>query len=89
MHLRYPDCHWRQKTCSYELREVHRSLEELVSQADSDSRNEDDVWLVYARTERLAAVLKFRLGVERPGVFLKLPALRRAGGVPALSPSIL
>ena len=24
-------------------------------------------------SERLAAVLKFRLGVERPGVFLKLP----------------
>lgn len=28
---------------------------------------------MYARAERLAAKLKFRLGLERPGVFLEVP----------------
>ncbi len=34
---------------------------------------EQAVWAVYAGTERLIAVLKFRLDYETPGVFTKLP----------------
>jgi len=35
--------------------------------------DEQSVWEVYARTEKLIAVLKFRLDYETPGAFTKLP----------------
>ncbi|HYR04695.1 MAG TPA: hypothetical protein VEO75_04835 [Nitrososphaerales archaeon] len=35
--------------------------------------DERTVWEVYAGTEKLIAVLKFRLDYETPGVFTKLP----------------
>jgi len=35
---------------------------------------EKTVWEVYAATEKLIAVLKFRLDYETPGVFAKLPS---------------
>ncbi len=38
-----------------------------------DAETEDTVWQVYAATEKLIAVLKFRLDYETPGVFAKLP----------------
>jgi hypothetical protein len=34
---------------------------------------EETVWEVYAATEKLIAILKFRLDYETPGVFAKLP----------------
>jgi hypothetical protein len=34
---------------------------------------EKGVWEVYARTEKMIAILKFRLDYETPGVFAKLP----------------
>jgi hypothetical protein len=56
-----------------ELRELHGTLSKLVAAAPQSPPGENEVWLLYARSERLAAVLKFRLEVERPGVFQKLP----------------
>jgi hypothetical protein len=56
-----------------EVRELHDSLSRLLGAAAKDPPEEHEIWSLYARSERLAAVLKFRLGVERPGVFLKLP----------------
>jgi len=56
-----------------ELKEVHRSLSGVVARTAKKPAGEGDVWSLYARSERLAAVLKIRLGVERPGVFLKIP----------------
>ena len=35
--------------------------------------NEQEVWEVYAGTEKLIAILRFRLEYETPGVFTKLP----------------
>ncbi|MDA4115466.1 MAG: hypothetical protein OK442_02790 [Thaumarchaeota archaeon] len=37
------------------------------------SPSEDVVWGVYAETEKLIAMLRFRLDHETPGVFTKLP----------------
>ena len=42
----------------------------LSTKAEVDERT---VWEVYAGTEKLIAVLKFRLDYETPGVFTKLP----------------
>ena len=44
-----------------------------------DAETEDTVWQVYAATEKLIAVLKFRLDYETPGVFAKLPDAGRPG----------
>ena len=56
-----------------EVKVVQLSLSKLVGAAAKNPPGADEIWPLYARTERLAAVLKFRLGVERPGVFLELP----------------
>ena len=56
-----------------EVREAQRSLSQLIVAAADRPPKENEVWSLYAVSERLAAVLKFRLGVERPGVFLELP----------------
>jgi hypothetical protein len=45
------------------------SLENRLAGPDADKA----VWDVYAGTERLIAILKFRLDYETPGVFTKLP----------------
>jgi hypothetical protein len=46
----------------------------LVSALSSrTAADEQAVWEVFARTEKLIAVLKFRLDYETPGVFTKLP----------------
>ena len=39
--------------------------------------DERTVWEVYSGTEKLIAVLKFRLDYETPGVFTKLPDASR------------
>ncbi|MDG6925267.1 MAG: hypothetical protein JRN09_01810 [Nitrososphaerota archaeon] len=56
-----------------EARDVRASLSALLGGGTEKPRREDEVWRLYAKCERLAATLKFRLRVERPGVFLKLP----------------
>jgi hypothetical protein len=56
-----------------EVREVHRALSLMVGPKAKTVPGENEVWSLYATSERLAAVLKLRLGVERPGVFLELP----------------
>lgn len=56
-----------------EVGELRRSLSRLLGAMAKNPPGEHEIWSLYARSERLAAVLKFRLGVERPGVFLKLP----------------
>lgn len=38
---------------------------------------ENDVWTIYARTEKAVAKMKLRLGTERPGVFTELPRSKR------------
>ncbi len=40
--------------------------------------NEEEVWEVYAGTEKLIAILRFRLDYETPGVFTVLPDARDA-----------
>ena len=39
----------------------------------AEGDDEDAVWGVYAGTERLIAILRFRLDYETPGVFAELP----------------
>jgi len=46
------------------------SLVDRLARADA---GEDVVWAVYAETEKLIAILRFRLDYETPGVFSKLP----------------
>ncbi len=41
--------------------------------SSTSGADEQAVWEVYARTEKLIAVLKFRLDYETPGVFTVLP----------------
>jgi hypothetical protein len=51
------------------------SLEKKLADALSRGPDVGDqaVWEVYAGTEKLIAVLKFRIDYETPGVFTKLP----------------
>jgi hypothetical protein len=58
-----------------DLAERERYRSEVLSLADAlaGPGAEKEVWDVYARTEKLIAVLKFRLDYETPGVFTKLP----------------
>ena len=51
------------------------SLQKRLADALSTPTRIDDqaVWEAYAGTEKLIAVLKFRLDYETPGVFTKLP----------------
>lgn len=53
-----------------------RYRDEVLSLAKELARAETDesaVWAVYARTEKLIAILKFRLDYETPGLLIKLP----------------
>jgi hypothetical protein len=45
----------------------------LAGMLAADDDPEKVVWEVYAGTERLIAILKFRLDYETPGVFTRLP----------------
>lgn len=55
-----------------EVKAVQLSLSKTLGAATKNPPGDVEIWPLYARSERLAAVLKFRLAVERPGVFLKL-----------------
>lgn len=64
MPIRYEDI-------TLELADVRSSLESAL--ASPPGPTDDQVWRTYVATERMAAVLKLRMGVEFPGVFSKLP----------------
>lgn len=51
------------------------------STTSSSGADPDEIWDVYAMTEKLIAVLRFRLDYETPAIFTKLPD---AGDPPAL-----
>jgi len=55
-----------------EIAALSDSLGAIIERSPAPS--EDEVWLIYARTERTVAKLKYRLGTERPGIFSELPA---------------
>ena len=50
---------------------IEESLSGLVD--GKKTPGEDDVWPLYARSEMVAAILKYRMKVERPGILQKLP----------------
>jgi hypothetical protein len=49
------------------------SLRAVIDRSSGSPPEEKELWLIYAGTERAVAKLKYRLGVERPGVFSELP----------------
>ena len=53
------------------------SLAGLLGAVVGATPGEEVVWPIYARTEKAVAGMKFRLGVERPGVFSELPKSER------------
>jgi len=55
-----------------EVLALERKLAEALSSPGAGV-SEQAVWEAYAGTEKLIAVLKFRLDYETPGVFTKLP----------------
>lgn len=61
-----------------ELREIRASLEKVVeTMATSEEEAlEATVWLLYARLERLVAIMKLRLSIEQPGILLRVPRPR-------------
>ena len=56
-----------------ELKEISRSLSSLVHELPESAPPEFDVWTCYATVEKDVAILKLRMGVERPGVVVQLP----------------
>ncbi|MDA4117479.1 MAG: hypothetical protein OK455_03960 [Thaumarchaeota archaeon] len=58
------------------FREEASSLSAKLAESTSSAQPPDDtaIWKVYAKTEKLIAVLKFRIEYEAPGRFAKLPA---------------
>ena len=74
------------KEKSAKVEDYRRFLEEAVSlkgklaeataAAGDGGFDESTIWGLYARTEKLVAVLKFKLGYETPGTFAKLPAAK-------------
>jgi hypothetical protein len=54
-------------------RERYRSVVVALAERLAGAETEKAVWDVYARTEELIAILKFRLDYETPGVFTRLP----------------
>ena len=60
-----------------ELAEISQSLRLIVEGLPLRMPTEMQVWSVYAGTEKTVAILKFRLGAERPGVFSELPKFQR------------
>jgi hypothetical protein len=55
-----------------EIATLSDSLAAIVGRPPAPNE-EEEVWLIYARTERTVAKLKYRLGTERPGIFSELP----------------
>ncbi|MDA4114175.1 MAG: hypothetical protein OK474_09035 [Thaumarchaeota archaeon] len=60
-----------------EIASVSSSLGALIGRSPATPPEENEVWLIYARTERIVAKLKYRLGTERPGVFSEVPTSER------------
>jgi len=60
-----------------EVAALSKKLADALPSAGAEA-NEQAVWEVYAGTEKLIAVLKFRLDYETPGVFTKLPDAKDA-----------
>jgi hypothetical protein len=60
-----------------EIVSLSGSLSALVDHSPTTAPEENEVWLIYARTERTVAKLKYRLGTERPGIFSELPTSKR------------
>jgi hypothetical protein len=60
-----------------ELREIENALSVLLLNGPAEAVRPESVWGLYASSERLAAILKFRLGVERPGYLESLPKSER------------
>jgi hypothetical protein len=56
-----------------EVVSLRKRLADALPSAGGGEPVEQAVWEVYAGTEKLIAVLKFRLDYETPGVFTKLP----------------
>ncbi|MDG7006148.1 MAG: hypothetical protein JRM86_04370, partial [Nitrososphaerota archaeon] len=65
--------------------ELVRALSERLSAAPDDQA----VWEVYSETERLIALMRFRLGHETPGRFAKLPAASETDGLVARARALL
>ena len=61
-----------------ELAGLAAALRAIVEGLPALLPTEIQVWTVYAGTEKVVAILKFRLGVERPGVFTELPSFQRS-----------
>ncbi len=59
-----------------DLASLKGDLAQIISAAGPEGFDEGKVWSLYARTEKLVAVLKFRLGYETPATFAKLPRAR-------------
>ncbi len=60
-----------------DIRSFERELDALLSESPGPLVDELRVWRVYAGLEKAVATLKFRMDVESPGVFLRLPRSRR------------
>jgi hypothetical protein len=60
-----------------EIAALTESLSGIVERSPAEPPTEKEVWLVYARSERAVAKLRYRLGTERPGVFSELPKSKR------------
>ena len=59
-----------------ELTEASSFLQRIVERLPERDPVEMEVWSVYAVTEKVVAILKFRIGVERPGLVTELPRAR-------------
>ena len=60
-----------------ELTGLRASLDSAITREGGPT--EDDVWRVYSRMERLAAILKLRMGVEGPRVLQEVPRSKTPG----------
>ncbi len=61
-----------------ELKELRGSIEKVVETMETSEEEalEATVWLLYARLERLVAIMKLRLSIEQPGILLRVPKPR-------------
>ncbi len=67
----------RARLQSDDLKVEIAALTDSLGSAVGGSPAENDIWVIYARTERAVAKLKLRLGTERPGAFTELPRSKR------------
>lgn len=66
-----------------------RRARSLSRRLSAPSRDDKVVWEVYSETEKLIAVMRFRLGYETPGRFTKLPSASDLEGLVARASSLL